>query len=105
MNRVVKKNRIMGTASRPRLMVLRSNKYLYAQVINDMDGKTVAGVSEKTITSEGSRMDKARQLGKLLAEKAKAQKIEKVVFDRGSYAYHGLVKAVAEGAREGGLSF
>lgn len=87
----------IGTAERPRLGIFRSNKYIYSQLIDDQKGKTLA-------SSRGKIKD-ALQVGKLIAEKARALKIEKVVFDRGGYKYHGRVKDLAEAAREGGLKF
>lgn len=93
-------------AARPRLSVFRSNRFVYAQLINDEDGKTIVGISESHLpTSVGSPTDRARALGAILGKKALELKVKHVVFDRGSYAYHGIVKAVAEGAREGGLQF
>jgi large subunit ribosomal protein L18 len=98
----------MGTAERPRLVVFRSLKHIYAQVVDDDRGVTLLGVSDG---SEGVSLDgqgkvaRAKATGKLLAEKARAAGISKVVFDRGGYRYHGRVQAVAEGAREGGLEF
>ena len=96
-----------GVSTQPRLSVFRSNKYVYAQVIDDEKGKTVVGVTEKELSLKEklNKSGRAKELGKLIAKKAIAKKIEKVVFDRGSYRYHGRVKAVAEGAREGGLKF
>ncbi|HQW65634.1 MAG: 50S ribosomal protein L18 [Gemmatimonadales bacterium] len=100
--------RVAGTAERPRLVVFRSLKHIYAQLVNDDLGQAVLGVSD---TSEGiaiegdGKIAKAKAVGQLLASKAKAAGITKVVFDRAGYQYHGRVKAVAEGAREGGLEF
>ena len=91
--------KIKGTANRPRLCVFRSNQYIYAQLIDDENGKTLASIKGK------ANIKKAKETGKLIAQKAKEKKIEKVVFDRGGYKYHGRVKALAEGAREGGLKF
>ena len=90
-----------------RLSVFRSNQYVYAQLIDDVAGKTVATISEKSVGKDvkGSRMERAKAVGMELAKKALAQKVSRVVFDKGSYAYHGRVKALAEGAREGGLTF
>ncbi len=89
-----------------RLSVFRSNKYIYAQLIDDTAGKTLASVNEKQLSkAAGTAVERARTVGLELAKKATAQKVQKVVFDKGSYAYHGRVKAIAEGAREGGLSF
>jgi len=95
---------------RPRLSVFRSGKHIYAQVINDADGKTVAAAStlEKDVRDEvknGSTIAAAGAIGKLVAERAVAQGVKEVVFDRGGYRYHGRVKALAEAAREGGLAF
>lgn len=90
---------------RPRVSVYRSNRYIFAQIIDDAKHVTVIGVSEKNIKATGTKSEKAKALGLVLAEKAKAKKIIKVVFDRGSYAYHGRVKSLAEGLREGGLDF
>ncbi len=96
-----------GTSIKPRLSVYRSNKFIYAQVINDEKGETIVGVSESelTLNDKANKSDKAKELGIALAKKAIAKKVSAVVFDRGSYRYHGRVKAVAEGAREGGLKF
>lgn len=95
--------RISGTAGRPRLSVFRSNKMLYAQLIDDVKGATLAAASLKEIKSDAKRIQKAGALGKLIAEKAKKINVTAAVFDRGGYAYHGRVKALADGAREGGL--
>ena len=102
----VRKN-VKGTSSRPRLSVFRSNRSIYCQVIDDLNGSTLvaASSSETSIPSEGNKTDTAKAVGKLIAEKAKAQNISNVVFDRGGYLYHGRVKALADGAREGGLQF
>ena len=102
----VRKN-VKGTSSRPRLSVFRSNRSIYCQVIDDLNGNTLVSASsgETSIPSEGNKTDIAKAVGKLIAEKAKAQNISNVVFDRGGYLYHGRVKALADGAREGGLQF
>jgi len=95
-------------SDRPRLSVFRSNKYIYAQIIADQQGKTLAAVSEKELPAKAvkqSKIEKAHQLGRILAGKAKKKKIKKVYFDRGAYQFHGRVKALAQGAREGGLDF
>lgn len=94
--------KVQGTKERPRLSIFRSNKFVYAQLIDDVSSKTIFGVSEKNVEAKD---EKAKELGKLVAKKAAEKKIKKVIFDRGSYAYHGKVKAIAEGAREGGLEF
>ncbi|HEY9384543.1 MAG TPA: 50S ribosomal protein L18 [Gemmatimonadales bacterium] len=100
------RKRVSGTAERPRLVVFRSIKHIYAQLVDDDRGVSLLGVSDNTegLTLEGKgKVAKAKAAGKLLAEKAKAAGITKTVFDRGGYRYHGRVQAVAEGAREGGL--
>jgi large subunit ribosomal protein L18 len=102
--------RISGTTERPRLNVFRSVKGMFAQLIDDTTGKTIASVSMKEISKgdAGERAGKVAQsylLGKKLAEKAVAAKVSAIVFDRGGYAYHGRVRAFAEGARDGGLQF
>lgn len=103
------RKKVFGLPSRPRLFVYKSNKHVYAQLIDDFRTETLTGVSSLTpeIKDEHDRGngEAARNVGKLLAEKARDMGIEKVVFDRGGYPYHGRVKAVAEGAREGGLEF
>ena len=102
------RKRVEGTVERPRLVVFRSIKHIYAQLVDDGRGATILGVSDN---SEGLPLDgkgkvaKAKATGKLLAAKAKEKGISKVVFDRGGYRYHGRVQAVADGAREGGLEF
>lgn len=101
----VRKN-ALGTEERPRLSVFRSNKLFYAQLINDKKGETMLGVSEKNLDGiKGTKTEKAKALGLILAKKAKEIKVSSVVFDRGSYLFHGRVKSFAEGAREGGLKF
>ena len=98
--------KVKGTQEAPRLSVFRSNRHIFAQVIDDTKGKTLIAVSEKELDSKIlKKIEKAKELGMVLAKKAKAKKIERVVFDRGSFKYHGRVKALAEGAREGGLKF
>ena len=98
--------KVRGTAARPRISVFRSNRGIAAQLIDDERGHTLAAVTwtEAELRALG-RMDQARRGGELLAERAKAAGIERCVFDRGGYRYHGKVKALAEGAREGGLRF
>lgn len=91
--------KIFGTDRRPRLCVFRSNQYIYAQLIDDQKGRTLAFVRAR------SNIKEARQAGRLIAQKAQEKKIQRVVFDRSGYKYHGRVKALAEGAREGGLKF
>ncbi|WP_149912424.1 50S ribosomal protein L18 [Sphingobacterium cavernae] len=102
----IRKN-LAGTTERPRLSVFRSNKGIYAQVIDDTTGKTLAAASSlsKDFVASGNKVDQSKAVGKLVAEKAVAAGINKVVFDRNGYLYHGRVKSLAEGAREGGLDF
>ena len=99
--------KIHGTAACPRLCVYRSNANIYAQVINDDEGKTLVAAStlEKDFTEYGGNKTAAREVGKLVAQRALDKGIENVVFDRGGYLYHGRVLELAEGAREGGLKF
>lgn len=101
------RNKISGTAACPRLNVFRSSKHIYAQIIDDTEGKTLASAStmDKGFEGVGGNKDAAKKVGLKLAENAKAKGIESVVFDRGGYIYHGRVKELAEGAREGGLKF
>jgi large subunit ribosomal protein L18 len=96
-----------GVALKPRLSVFRSNKYVYAQVIDDEKKTTLVGATEKELglKEKLNKSERAKELGKLIAKKLIAKKVEAVVFDRGSYRYHGRVKAIADGAREGGLKF
>ena len=98
---------LSGSSERPRLSVFRSNKGIYAQVIDDLSGKTIVSASSlsKEFTAEGSKSDQSVAVGKLVAEKAIAAGIKEVVFDRNGYLYHGRIKSLAEGAREGGLVF
>src|SRR2546423_8999489 len=99
---------IKGTAERPRLSVHRSNKQIYAQLIDDIAGVTLASASSAAKGAEiakGKKVDMAKEVGKSIAWKAAEAGIKTVVFDRGGYLYHGRVKALAEGAREGGLTF
>lgn len=105
------RKKIKGTPEKPRLVVFRSLNHIYAQLIDDTDQKTLASVSslnkdtaEKLAAAKG-KVAKSKIVGNLIAEKAKSINIESVVFDRNGYLYHGRVKAVAEGAREGGLKF
>jgi large subunit ribosomal protein L18 len=99
--------KIFGTKEKPRLSVFKSNKYIFAQVINDEIGETIVGISEKEliVKEKANKTERARELGIALAKKAMDKKIKFVAFDRGSYLYHGRIKALAEGAREGGLKF
>ena len=101
------RGKVSGTSERPRLNVFRSNANIYAQIIDDVNGVTLVSASslEKDFACEGTKSDAAKQVGMNVAERAKAKGIDTVVFDRGGYVYHGRVKALAEGAREGGLQF
>jgi large subunit ribosomal protein L18 len=100
------RGKVSGTAERPRLVVFRSNKGISAQLIDDDSGKTLAGASWVGLKSfSGNKTDQATEVGKKLAAAAKDAGVETCVFDRGGYLYHGRVKALAEGAREGGLKF
>jgi large subunit ribosomal protein L18 len=95
-----------GTKDRPRLFVFRSNQHVYAQLVDDDKEKILASVSDKDLKiKKGNKSELAKQVGVLIAEKAKESKIEKVIFDRGGNVFHGRVKALADGAREGGLQF
>ena len=99
---------LTGTAERPRLSVYRSNKEIYAQIIDDKSGKTIEAASSRDkeiASSNGNKTEIAKLVGKAIAEKATKAGIEAVSFDRGGYLYHGRVKQLAEGAREGGLKF
>ncbi|HEY6112989.1 MAG TPA: 50S ribosomal protein L18 [Gaiellaceae bacterium] len=99
------RSKIAGTAERPRLLVFRSNRGISAQLIDDQTGRTLAAASWKAVSSSGSKTEQASAVGKALADAAKKADIESCVFDRAGYLYHGRVKALAEGAREGGLQF
>jgi large subunit ribosomal protein L18 len=100
------RGKVSGTAERPRLAVYRSNKGISAQLIDDLEGKTLAAASWINLkNAKGNKSDQASEVGKLLAANAKTAGLDKCVFDRGGYLYHGRVKALAEGAREGGLEF
>lgn len=111
-NKIKRRSRhqVRGTASRPRLAVYRSLRHLYAQVIDDERGVTIASVStlEKAsageLSSTGGR-EAGKKVGELIAERAKSQGVESVIFDRGGFQYHGVIRAIAEGAREAGLKF
>ena len=104
-NRV--RGKISGTAERPRLCVFRSENHIYAQIIDDVAGNTLVSASsvEKGFEGKGGNVEAAKKIGATVAERALQKGIEEVVFDRGGYIYHGRVKALAEGAREGGLKF
>jgi len=98
--------KVRGSSERPRLSVFRSNRGVSAQLIDDVEGKTIAAVNWTEPDLKGlARMDQAKRVGELLAQRAKDAGVETCVFDRGGYKYHGRVKALADGAREGGLAF
>lgn len=99
------RSKVSGTASRPRLNVFRSLQGIYAQLIDDVAGKTLVAASSKEVKSKGKKSEIATEVGKLIAQKAHGQGITAVVFDRGGYQYHGRIKSLAEGAREAGLKF
>ncbi len=104
------RKKVMGTVERPRLSVFRSARHIYAQIIDDAGGRTLVAASslEKDVAgaaAEKKKVDKAVMVGKLVAERAKSKGIEKVVFDRNGFLYHGRIKAVSDGAREAGLQF
>ena len=99
------RSKVAGTAERPRLVVFRSNRGISAQLVDDQSGRTLASASWKAGTASGSKTDQANAVGKALAEAAKKAGIDTCVFDRAGYLYHGRVRALAEGAREGGLEF
>src|SRR6476660_2387092 len=103
------RHKVVGTDARPRVCVFRSNKHIYAQVISDAQGKTLAAVSSLASAGDGAKKAKgtevAKQVGAALAKACKEKNISRVIFDRNGFLYHGRVKAVAEGAREGGLEF
>lgn len=100
------RKKIRTVSDRARLSLFRSNKYLYVQIIDDKSGKTIIGASEKQVTDvKGTKTEKARALGTMIAKLAKEKKVTSVVFDKGRYSYHGRVKALADAAREGGLVF
>jgi large subunit ribosomal protein L18 len=101
------RGKLYGTAERPRLVVFRSNAGIEAQLVDDIEGKTLAGATWLHLKKsfKGNKTQQAAEVGKLLAERAKQANVESVVFDRGGYLFHGRVKALAEAAREGGLKF
>jgi large subunit ribosomal protein L18 len=100
------RNKISGTAEKPRLTVFKSNKAIYAQLVDDINGHTLSSSSSKELDAlKNVTVEKSKEVGKKLAEKAIANGISNVVFDRNGYIYHGKLKAFADGAREGGLKF
>ncbi len=96
--------RVVGTEARPRLAVFRSNRFIYAQVINDESGVTIAAADSRALTTKGSA-DRAKEVGALIAKKVQEKGITSVIFDRGGFQYQGMIAALADGAREAGLSF
>lgn len=99
------RKKIVGSSKRPRLAVFRSSRYIYAQIIDDSQSKTMVAASDFKLKDDGTKTGRAFRAGKQLAEEAIKKGIKKVVFDRGGFLYHGRVKKLAEGAREGGLEF
>ena len=100
------RGKLFGTAERPRLVVFRSNRGIEAQLVDDLEGKTLAAATWLSLKSfKGNKTEQAAEVGKLLAQNAKKANVETVVFDRGGYLYHGRVKALADAARKGGLKF
>jgi large subunit ribosomal protein L18 len=98
------RKKVAGSAERPRLVIYRSLKHIYAQLVDDAAGRTIAAASDAKI-AEGKKIERSAEVGRQLAARAKEAGITQVVFDRAGYRYHGRVKAVADGAREGGLEF
>lgn len=100
------RTKLRARADRPRLSVFVSNKHIYAQIIDDQKGRTLASATDREVEQKGGKtVDVAKRIGELIAKKAKNTDVSKVVFDRGGYKYHGRLRALAEGARKGGLSF
>jgi len=98
------RRKIAGSAARPRLAVYRSNRHIYAQLIDDVSARTLASASDRDVTAKGDKKDVAKAVGAVMAERAKQIGIDRAVFDRGGRLYHGRVAALAEGVREGGLT-
>lgn len=99
------RSRVSGTAERPRLAVFRSNRYMYAQLIDDVKGITLVSASDLSLSDKMNKVERARTVGKTLAENAKKVEISSVIFDRGGFSYRGRVQALADAAREAGLQF
>jgi large subunit ribosomal protein L18 len=99
------RRRVVGTPERPRLAVFRSNRHIYAQIIDDVAGRTLAAATSTALPGEGDKRDDAKRVGSELARRAKQAGVSAVVFDRGGYRYHGRVQALADAVREGGLDF
>lgn len=109
-NKLIRKKRIKAKFSKnilPRLSVFRSNKHIYAQIVDDLKSATIISASDSDVKNKtaGKKMDIAAEVGKIIAEKAKEKKVEKIVFDRSGYKYHGQIKTLAESARKNGLIF
>lgn len=102
-NRV--RSKILGSSTRPRLVIFRSTTHNYAQIVDDKTGKVIVSSSDLKAKSKGTKTEKAKQVGEDIAKLALEKKVEEIVFDRNCYKYHGRVKALADGAREGGLKF
>ncbi len=99
------RSKVSGTSERPRISVFKSNKGMFVQLIDDTKGITIVSVNSKEVKTDGDKKTKSFEMGKLLAKKAIEKKIEKAVFDKGSYKYHGRIESLASGARDGGLIF
>ena len=99
------RSRVSGTADKPRLAVFKANRHIYAQLIDDATGKTLAQANSLKVKAKGKKSDIAKEVGKAVAAQGLTKNIKAVKFDRGGFAYHGRIKALAEGAREGGLEF
>ena len=99
------RKKVSGTPVKPRLAVYKSNKAIYCQLIDDINGVTLATASSKEVTASGNKVESSKQVGTLIADRAKSAGIDNVKFDRGGSLYHGRIKSLAEGAREGGLNF
>jgi large subunit ribosomal protein L18 len=101
------RSKVLGNEKKPRLSVFRSNKYSYAQLVDDATGRTIVSANDLELKGKEklNKIETAKEVGKLIAKKAQAKKINKIVFDRSGYKFHGRIRAVAEGAREGGLQF
>ncbi len=99
------RHKVMGTAQRPRLSIFRSLRHLYVQLIDDESGKTLLAMSDYTLEKKSDALANAKMIGQEIAKMAKSKKITEIIFDKSGFSYHGQVKAVAEGARDGGLKF
>lgn len=99
------RSKVEGSTDRPRLAIFRAHQHIYAQLIDDATGKTLAEASDKALKTKGNKTEKAAQVGSAIAKKAESLSIKSVVFDRGGFKYHGRIKALADAAREAGLKF